>query len=154
MDTPNYFSTKQQWQQVFDDFRVSRCASRQLITTTKRREIEINDGINLDYNSTDSCPNIVTPPAFRRRLIIIDIIGDYYSSMEGRLLFNTKTDETVYDCLSRQIDVFDTILNNKMNVSKIVKKGNKRDCELNSKQSILVYISIYLYAIFMIYLFI
>ena len=59
--------------------------------------------------------------------------------MEGRLLFNTKIDETVYDCLSQQIDVFDTILNNKMNISKIVNRGIERDCELNSQQAILVY---------------
>ena len=84
----------------------------------KRREIEINDDINLDYDSTHSGPNIVTPPVFRRQLTIIDIIGDYYSSMEGRLLFNTKTDETVYTCLSRRIDVFDIILN------PVGKKGN------------------------------
>ena len=70
--------------------------------------------------------------------MINDIIGNYYTSMEGRLLFNTKVEETFYACLFQRIDVFDTILNNKVKIATIENRGNKKDCELNSQQSILV----------------
>lgn len=83
-------------------------------------------------------PNIITPPNFRNRLTICDIIGDYYTSSEGKILFNCPTDETVYDCLSRRIDHFELILNNKVSISSIVNKAREKDCELDSNQTILM----------------
>ena len=99
----------------------------------ERREIDVNVETTLDYDSTDSGPNIVTPPVFRRQLMIVDIIGNYYTSIEGRLLFNTKIDETFYACLSQWIDIFDTILKNKIKIATIVNRGNEKDCESNSQ---------------------
>ena len=40
--TPRYFSTKKEWQQIYNNFRVLRCSNRQL-TNRKRRDTQIND---------------------------------------------------------------------------------------------------------------
>ncbi len=85
----------------------------------------------------DSGPNVITPPNFRRRLTILDIIGDYYSSSEGKILFNCKQNESVYDCLSRRIDHFNMIINN-VCISTIVHKAKEKDCEMSSYQTILI----------------
>ena len=106
---------------------------------TKRRELTINTDINLfSDNEDDGESNVVTPPNFRRRLTIGDIIGDYFDSSEGKILFNCKQNESVYNCLSRRIDKFNSILNNKMCISEIVNKAKERDCELNCHQTILM----------------
>ena len=110
-----------------------------IYTSTKRREIEINDDINLDdYDSTNFGPNIVTPPVFRRQLIIVDIIGNNYTSLECMHLFNTKIDESVYDCLSQQIEIFEAILNNKRNIVTIANRGNDKD-SLETKYTYMSY---------------
>ena len=44
------------------------------------------------------------------------IIGDYFNSSEATFLFNPNENELVDDCLSRQIDLFDNIINNKFDV--------------------------------------
>ena len=141
-ESPRYFSTKKEWQHVYNTFRVLRCSNQQLTTTnTKRKRISIRtDNITLNYYSDDSSevPNIITPPNFRSKLTICDVIGDYYTSSEGKILFNCPTDETVYYCLSRRIDHFELILNNKVSLSSIINRAKEKDCELNSHQTILM----------------
>ena len=46
--------------------------------------------------------------------------------------------ESVEDCLSRRIDLFDEILNNKIDVSAIVNKACEDNCQLNTKQQITI----------------
>ncbi len=106
--------------------------------------LQINTNIHLtsysdDDKSTDSSPNVITPPAFRKRLSIIDIIGNYFTSSEGKILFICKNDKTVYNCLSHRIDIFDSIVNKKMDISLFVNKANKKNCELTSQQTIMIY---------------
>ena len=140
-DTPKFYTTKEEWQQVRDNFRILRCSTTQQLTSTKRKEISLNNDyftLNSDEESTDSGPNVITPPNFRRRLTILDIIGDYYSSSEGKILFNCKQNESVYDCLSRRIDRFNMIINNKICISTIVNKAKEKDCEMSSYQTILI----------------
>ena len=57
---------------------------------------------------------------------------------KDKILFKCKTNESVYDCLSRQINAFNLILNNKVCISTIVHRAKKEDCELNSQQTILI----------------
>ncbi len=114
------------------------------INKQKKRDLQINTNINLtsysdDDESTNLSSNVITPPAFRERLSIIDIIGNYFTSSEGKILFNCKNNETVYDCLSHHIDIFESIINNTMDISLIVNKANKKDCELTSQQTIMIH---------------
>ena len=69
-----------------------------------------NDDINLQNTTKSSSRNI---------------IGDYFNSTEATLLFCPQDDKSVEDCLSRRIDIFEDILNNKIDVSFIVKKGRQ-----------------------------
>ena len=80
-----------------------------------------NDDINLQKTKKSS---------------VCNIIGDYFNSTEATLLFCPQDDESVEDCLSRRIDVFDDILNNKIDVSFIVNRACEKNCELNINQTI------------------
>ncbi len=42
----------------------------------KKREITINTDFNLDTDNEDYKANVITPQKFRRRLNIVDTIGD------------------------------------------------------------------------------
>ena len=70
--------------------------------------------------------------------IIKNIIGDYFNSSEAAFLFNPNKNEFVDDCLSRQIDFFNNIINNKFDVSIIVNKALEENCELTTKQNIII----------------
>ncbi len=70
---------------------------------------------------------------------MVDIIGDYVNSSEAKLIFNCHKNETVYDCLSQGIDVFESVINNKRDIASIFNKAMEKDCELNSQQTILIY---------------
>ena len=50
-----------------------------------------------------------------------------------------KKNESVYPCLSRRIDHFNLVLNNKTCISTIVNSAQEKDCELNSSQTILIF---------------
>ena len=69
-----------------------------------------------------------------KRKSIYEEIGNYFNSPEATILFNPQDDESVEDCLSRRIDLFDDILNNKVDISAIVNKACEIDCQLNVKQ--------------------
>ena len=49
-------------------------------------------------------------------------------------MFNCRKDESAYDCLTRRIDKFDAILNNKENIASIVNKAADDNCKLNENQ--------------------
>ena len=55
----------------------------------------INTDIGLYSDDEDSMPNIITPPNFRRRLSIKNIIGDYNNSSEAKILFNCNNNEQI-----------------------------------------------------------
>ena len=74
----------------------------------------------------------------KKRKTIYNQIGNYFNSPEAVRLFNPKSDESVEDCLSRRIDFFDSILNNREDVSYIVNKESEDNCEVTSKQSIVM----------------
>ena len=138
--SPEYYTTKDQWQQVLYNFKILRCPNTNLQPrmNTKRRELMLNTDLDLYSDDENSTSNIITPPNFRRRLTIVDVIGDYNTSPEGRIIFNCKKNETVYDCLSRRIDQFNLIMNNKKCISTIVNKAREAHCEINSHQTILI----------------
>ena len=52
---PTYFSTKNDWQKVYNNFRVLRCITNQ---SNKRKVDKLNDSVNL--STTNDC-NIVSP---------------------------------------------------------------------------------------------
>ena len=82
--------------------------------------------------------NVISPPKFRRKLTILDLIEDYYSSSEGRYLFNYRQNESLDNFLCRCIDHFNMIINNKICISTIVNKAKEKDCEMTSNQTILI----------------
>ena len=105
-NVPKYFTNKNEWQQIYDNFRLLRSYSSH--STNKRKSDESNNQVNLI--STTNEFNIVSPSPpqttnnFRRRLTIKDIIGrNFFATKQAKILFNCKDDETVYECLSRRI---------------------------------------------------
>ena len=139
---PKYFSTKSEWQQVYDNFRVLRCNSNE---SNKRKVDKLNDDVNLSTIITSRSYddiNLVTPPPTNNKRLsdIQDIVGtNFFHTKEAKVLFNcTRNNETVYDCLTRRVDHFNLILNNEVNISTIVNKADEKDCELNPQQTILM----------------
>ena len=75
---------------------------------------------------------IVLPPTTKRRKAFIqNQIGDWFSSYEAISLFNVCKDETVYDCLTRRIDLFEDVINSKQCVSSIVNRATEENCSLS-----------------------
>ena len=73
---PWYFSTKSEWQEVYDNFRVLRTHSRQ----SNKRKVDLStDRISLSTHSIELNLLSPSPPPittnFRQRLTIRDIIG-------------------------------------------------------------------------------
>ena len=77
------------------------------------------------YNINESLNNDDINLQNTKKTSVCNIIGDYFNSTEVTLLFCPQDNESVEDYLSRHIDVFDNILNNKIDVSFIVKKGRQ-----------------------------
>ena len=137
--SPKFYTTKKEWQEIYDNFRILRCSDNQRMSI-QRREISMNTNINLysDDQQEDYKSNIITPQNFRRRLTITDTIGDYYNSPKAKILFNCKKAESIYNCLSRHVDHFNLILNNKICISIIANKAMIKDCEMSPSQTILM----------------
>ena len=70
----------------------------------------------------------------KKKVNIKDIICNYFTNHESRLLFNCRKDESAYDCLTRWIDKIDSILNNKDKIASIVNKATEDNCLLNESQ--------------------
>jgi len=94
--------------------------SIQLETNRKRKQESVNKNIILCVDDNDSA-NVVTPPTTKQKLSIANLVGNYFSSNDAKILFNSSENETVYDCLTRRIDCFDDILNRKLDLPKIVR---------------------------------
>ena len=70
-----------------------------------------------------------------KRKTIHEEFGNYFNIPEATILFNPQDDESVEDCLSWIIDLFDDILNNKVDILAIVYKEHEIYCQLkNVKQ--------------------
>ena len=64
---------------------------------------------------------------------------NYFDSTEAIQLFNCpKEHDSIEDCLSHQIDIFDKITNHKQKVHLMVNKANEEYCELITKQEIII----------------
>ena len=61
------------------------------------------------------------------------IIGDYNDSFWWQDIFQVLKFESVYDCLSCHIDVFNLILNKKVCISTIIHRAKEEDYEFNSQ---------------------
>ena len=55
-----------------------------------------------------------------------------------KLPFYLILTKIVDDCLSRQIDLFDSIINNRFDISILVNKALEENCELTTKQNIII----------------
>ena len=53
-----------------------------------------------------------------------NIVDDSLNSTKATLIFCPQDNESVNDCLSRHIDVFDNILNSKIDISFFIKKSH------------------------------
>ena len=71
--------------------------------------------------------NVVSPEAKvnAQKKVIIDI-GNYFTSTTTKNLFGCQHNEEVYDCLSRRVDIFDSILSNNLPIWKIINKCDKK----------------------------
>ncbi len=124
-EIPDRFVTIEAWQNVYENFRCLR--SNRNKTNTPKRALQ-------DVSNTDVQGNETEQPKLKKKNNILDIIGDYFTSSEARSLFNCRKDESAYDCLTRRIDIFDAILNNKDNIASIVNKATDDNCKLNENQ--------------------
>ena len=123
---PKHLPSKLEWQRVYNNFRLLRCNT----SDNKRKRLNDISNINESLNNDNINLQNIEKSSFR------NMIGDYFNSTEATLLFCPQDDESVEDCLSRRIDLFDDILNNKIDVSFIVKRACEENCELNIKQTI------------------
>ena len=53
-------------------------------------------------------------------------IGNYFTSITTKKLFGCKDNEEVYNCLSRRIDTFEKVINNNLQIWKVVNKCDKK----------------------------
>ena len=68
-----------------------------------------------------------------KRKTIFEENGNYFNSPEAFILYNSRNDESIEDCMSWRIDLFNDMLNNKVDVRAIVNKARENDCQLNTK---------------------
>ena len=134
---PKYFSTKSEWQQVYDNFMVLRCNSNE---SNKGKVDKLNDDVNLSTSTPNSYDNInlvSLPSTNNKRLTDIQnlVRTNFFHTKEVKVLFNCRNNEAFYSCLSRIVDHFNLILNNEVNISTTVNKADKKDCELNPQQT-------------------
>ena len=110
----SHLSSKNQWQDVYDNFRVLR-SNQQNSTRTALKEI----------TNIKETTNEIQDLLPRKRKTIHEEIGDYFNSPEASLLFNHTDDKSVENCLSRRIDLLDEIIKNKEDLSVLVNKTSE-----------------------------
>ena len=120
---PPHLSTKLQWQDIYNNFKILRN------TQQNHQKLPLKEISHDDKNKQKQNQDLPL-----KRKSIYQEIGNYFNSPEATILFNPQDDESVEDCLSRRIDFFDDILNNKVDISAIVNKACEIDCQLNVKQ--------------------
>jgi len=79
-------------------------------TDINRKRKVLSEITNLDDNKQDE--PIIVSPIYKNEIEkeIAKSIGNYFTADSTKKLFGTKDNETVYDCLTRRIDVFDDII--------------------------------------------
>lgn len=115
------------------------------INCNEEKRNVLNDMTNLVYNNDNGDASIVSPPdPKRRRATILDVIGNWFSSTNAKNLFCVRDSETVYDCLSRRIDLFNDIINSKKCLTSIVNRATEKlffeptaDIQICTKNTIL-----------------
>jgi len=120
---PRQFFSKTQWEDKYNNFRILR-------TTNKTKRSALNDVTNVEISDEDN-----VEPKLQKKKLFDEM--NYFNSTEAILLFNS-TDDSIEDCLSRRIDMFDEIINHKQDISLVVNKANNKNCELTTKQSIIL----------------
>ena len=99
---PRYLSTTYEWQKIYDNFRVLRSLTNndnnhdtnnriQLETNAKRKQVSENVILSIDDNDST---NLVTPPNTKQKLSIANLIGNYFTSNDAKILFNCTANET------------------------------------------------------------
>ena len=122
-NAPTHLFTKVQWEDIYNNFRILR-------TTTQSKRKSLNDISNIGFSDDENLE-----PQLQKKKVLNEM--NYFNSTEAMLLFNCK-DDSIEDCLSRQIDIFDEIINHKQDISMVVNKANEKNCELTTKQSIII----------------
>ena len=85
---PRHLSTRKQWQDVYDHFKVLR--TNQHTCPTK----VLKENTNIEVTNEDK----INLP--EKRKTIYEEIGNYFTSPEALRLFNPNRDKSVEDCLS------------------------------------------------------
>ena len=65
--------------------------------------------------------------------MIDDVIGNFFDDTKARQLFGCRVRESVDDCLTRRIGMFNDVLNNHSSISSIVNRAEEKDCQLDSE---------------------
>jgi len=125
------FVTNEDWQNAYTNFLFIR--SNRNNTNAPKRSLQDTSNIDVEESTGE-----IEQPKFKMNVNITDIIGDYFTSSEAKLLFNCRKDESADDCLSRRIDKFDSILNNKDIIASIVNNATEENCALNESQVIII----------------
>ena len=115
--------TKLQWQDLYNNFKIQSNNQQNHPRIPLKVTSDNKENIKVEHQDLPL-----------KRKTIFEEIGNYFKCLEAFILFNPWNDESVKDCLSRRIDLFDDILNNKVDISAIVKKACENDYQLNTKQ--------------------
>ena len=124
---PSHLSTKLQWEQAYNNFRTLRNLQN------RKRKPPLIDITNINNNSISKQGNDLQKIR-KEEEFIKNVIVNYFNSPEAKLLFKNKEGESVEECISRRIDMFDEILNNRKDISLLVNKAGEKNCEMNNTQ--------------------
>ena len=111
---PSHLPTKLQWEEAYNNFRTLRNLQN------NKRKPPLIDITNINNNSTSKQGND-SQKIRKEEEFIKNVIDNYFNSPEAKLLFKNKKGESVEECISCRIDMFDEIVN-KRKVIKLAKK--------------------------------
>ena len=125
---PQHLPTKREWEYVYNNFHTLRSPQN----NNKRKNLQDVAKTTINNHTVED------EIEGEKKKTIIDEIGNYFNSPEALILFNCKNDELVDDCLSRRIDLFDDILNQRKSIEDVVNKSSEENGKLTSSQTILI----------------